>query len=239
MTEWLFRQTGRTLVGNRAVAVAAAAASRGEAGGYPVYAGSPPYIQETLLFPYTDGLLFQQTLVDQYGAQAFRKIFEDPPSTTRQILQPETYLRTEKPGKPKLPKIRLKGWERSSDGDIGQLDHFVLLKQHLGEKTADRTAPGWRGGRYEIWEDAAKEHAVLRYASLWGSEADARRFFESYRKICEKKDPEFRVLSRSANALTARGSRGGYWLSLDGMTVQSVEGLQEDDATLKALADKR
>jgi hypothetical protein len=238
MTEWLFQQSGRSLVGNRTIAASAAAASRVEARDYPVYSGSPLYIQETLLFPYTDGMLFQQSVVEKFGRAAFRKTFENPPASTRQILDPEAYFREEKPGKPKLPKMRLKGWDRSSEGDVGQLDHFVLLKQHLGEKTAEKAAPSWRGGRYEIWEDETKERAVMRYASLWSSPDEARRFFDLYRRVCEKKDSSFRVLDKSRNAIVARNARGGVALTLDGLTVQALEGLPGDDATLRASAAK-
>ena len=234
MTEWLFQQTGRTLVGNRMIAAASAAASKVEAKDYPVYSDSPLYIQETLLFPYTDGLMFQQSLVEKYGRDAFRQMFLHPPSSTRQIIDPEAYFRAEKPGKPKLPKMRLKSWNRSSEGDVGQLDHFVLLKQHLGEAIAKKAAPGWRGGRYELWEDDAKQHAVLRYASLWSGMDEARRYFDLYRKVCEKKDAEFRVIEKSRNRILARGARGGLVIALDGATVQTLEGLPGDDATLKA-----
>jgi len=239
MTEGLFQRSGRTLVGNPGVAASSAKASRDEARDYPVYSGSPPYLQETLLFPYTDGLIFQQSLVDKYGPEAFRRMFEDPPETTRHILDPESYFRKEKPGKPKLPKLRLKDWDRGSDGDIGQLDHFVLLKQHLGERAARKIAPAWRGARFEIWEDQARERAVLRYASQWATPADARRFFEAYAKVCAAKDPELRVLRKSGRDVAARGGRGAYVLLLDGSTVRTLEGLPSDDVTLKALAESR
>ncbi|MCB1019883.1 MAG: hypothetical protein KDC27_08140 [Acidobacteria bacterium] len=235
MTEWLFNQTGRSLVGNRSIAEASAASSRVEAKDYPVYSTSPLYLQRTLLFPYTDGLLFQQSLVDKYGKSAFREMFVRPPNSTRQILDPEAYFRGDKPDKPKLPRLRLKGWSRSSEGDIGELDHQILLEQHLGEKIASKTAPAWRGGRYELWEDADKQHVALRYGSLWAGADDARRFFDSYRKICEKKDPQFQVLAKSRNRILARDSRGGLLILLDGPTVQSLEGLPGDDAALKAV----
>ena len=234
MTEWLFQQTGRTLVGNRMIAAASAAASRVEAKDYPVYSDSPLYIQETLLFPYTDGLMFQQSMVEKYGREAFREMFVRPPNSTRHILDPEAYFREEKPRKPKLPKMRLKGWNRSSEGDIGQLDHFVLLKQHLGEKIAEKAAPAWRGGRYELWEDDSKQQAVLRYASQWADAAEARKFFDLYRKVCEKKDAEFRVLEKLRNRILAHDGRGGLVIALDEATVQALEGLPGDDATLKA-----
>ncbi len=240
MTEWLIRRKGRTLADDRTIAESAAAASRTEARGYPVYAESPPYIQETLLFPYTDGLLFQQSMVERFGDGAFRKMFEQPPANTRHILEPEAYFRRERAAKPKLPnKLRLKGWTRGSEGDIGQLDHFILLEQHVDERSAQRLAPAWRGGRYEIWEDRGREHAVLRYASTWSSRGAARRFFDAYRRVCESKDPSWRLLERSENRIVGRGAGGGSVLLVDGVTVQSLEGMQVEDAKLRTLFARR
>ena len=59
MTEWVMRQSDRSLRGNRLLAIATVSSTRFEAEQFPVYGSTPLYFREVLIFPYTDGLLFQ------------------------------------------------------------------------------------------------------------------------------------------------------------------------------------
>ena len=85
MTEWAMRRSEKTLEGNRLLAIATASATRFEAQQFPVYGRTPLYFREVLIFPYTDGLLFQDALVRQLGRDGFKRVFErprKPPSTS-------------------------------------------------------------------------------------------------------------------------------------------------------------
>jgi len=227
MTEWVMRKSDRSLKNNRMLAVAAAGGSRYEVEKYPVYSSSPEYIRETMLFPYTDGLIFQQYVVEEYGKEAFSRVFEKPPTLTQHILEPATYFAEAKPQKTPLPALDLDGYERTSKGDVGQLDHRILVRQYLGEDASESATSGWRGARYEIWANQNRDRHVLRYASQWETADDAKRFFDAYVRVLEEKWDRFEV-HRSGPKLTAgAGDNGAYRVQLDGTVVSSVEGLPE------------
>ena len=227
MTEWVMRKSGRSLKGNRMLAVAAAGGSRYEVEKYPVYSSSPEYIRETMLFPYTDGLIFQQYVFEEFGKAAFTRVFEKPPTLTQHILEPETYFAQSAPQKTPLPTFQAEGFERTSRGDVGQLDHRVLIRQYLGDDAAEQDTSGWRGARYEIWANQTGDRHVLRYASQWETADDAKRFFDAYVRVLEAKWDRFEVHRSGPKLSAGAGDNGAYRVQLDGTVVSSVEGLPE------------
>ena len=228
MTEWVMLQTGRSLRNNGLLAAAAAGASRYEVSEYPVFSSQPLYIREAMLFPYTEGMIFQQQVIERYGQQGFDRVFRAAPTSTQQVLNPESYFVGRVPSEPRLPRFRLRGFKRASRGDVGQFDHAVLLEQHISEQEADRVAPLWRGGRYEIWSNDDNSRAVLRYASDWADADAARTYFDAYRRVLRSKWERFEVSSRSRTQFEGSGDNGRFIVTLDGASVTSLEGLPDD-----------
>ena len=228
MTEWVMLQTGRSLLNNGLLASAAAGASRFEVAEYPVFSSQPLYIREAMLFPYTEGMIFQQRVIEQYGQQGFNRVFRTAPASTQQVLDPESYFTERVPSEPKLPRLRLRGFKRASRGDVGQFDHAVLLKQHIGEQEAERLAPLWRGGRYEIWSNADESRAVLRYASDWADADAATMYFDAYRRVLRSKWEQMEFSNRARTHFDGSGDNGRFIVTLDGASVTSLEGLPDD-----------
>lgn len=123
-----------------------------DAGRFPLMARAPRYLRESLMFPYTFGLEFEQKMLSRGGKQlAFAGVLARPPRNTREVMEPEAYGSDEPLPPVQLPAMRIllgEDYEPYDVGSIGQFDVYSLLKQFAGEKTADRLAPGWRGGAY-------------------------------------------------------------------------------------------
>lgn len=227
MTEWVMLQTGRSLRDNGLLAAAAAGASRYEVAEYPVFSSQPLYLREAMLFPYTEGMIFQQRVIERYGQEGFERVFRTAPTTTQQILDAESYFSEKVPSEPKLPQFKLRGFKRASRGDVGQFDHAVLLQQHVSEQEAERLAPLWRGGRYEVWSNDDSK-AILRYASDWADADAAKAYFDAYRRVLRSKWERLEGASRSRTRFEGSGDNGRFIVTLDGASVTSIEGLPDD-----------
>jgi hypothetical protein len=226
MTEYMARQMGRSLKTSPGLVESAVASSSGAVEQFPVLGKAPLYIQQTLIFPYTQGLLFQQSVFVKLGQSAFTEVFRRPPASSAQILHPELYFGRTPPSKPALSSPKLPGgYQKTMEGTLGELDFRVLLEQYLGQETAQDLAPQWRGGRYALWENSKENRAVMAFAVEWQSPAGAAKFYESYRKICGKKWKQFRVLENEPPQVTGVGDDGRFQWSLRGATFSAMEGL--------------
>jgi hypothetical protein len=212
-------------------------------GDFPVLEASPLYIQQSLLFPYTEGTAFFNSIYRKLGKAAFRTVFEDPPVDTAQIYHPALYASHVKPTVPKISKPVFTGGETEvANGSLGEFDQHMLLWQFTGKKNAESLSPHYRGGGYRVVQvGKRRKHSVLEYASEWDSEESAASYFASYGTALRKKWKSCDVTRRSVNLL-AGSSEAGYFIEqLSGPYVTSVEGvpLEEDWQKLlnvKALA---
>ena len=226
MTEWAMRQSDRSLVGNRLLAITAASATRFEASQFPVYDSTPLYFRESLIFPYTDGLLFQHAMIERFGADGLKRVFRQPPETTQQVLQPELYLQAFEPRHPDLPAVDPpRGFKSVYDGTFGQLDHRILLEHHLGDDDRGELLDKWRGSRFEVLERRRTGEAALRYAVRWADEAAAREYFHLYREVCERKWSGLELVDHGTGRCEGTADLGHVVLELDGEVVRSTEGL--------------
>lgn len=226
MTEWAMRKSHKTLEGNRLLAIATASATRFEAQQFPVYDSTPLYFREVLIFPYTDGLLFQDEVIRRLGKDGFKRVFEEPPETTQQILQPSLYLSGVAPDAPPLPEHPLpKGFKRVYDGTFGQLDHRILLQHHLGDDDRGELLDRWQGARFEIYEKRRTGESFLSYAVRWQDSDAAREYYHLYRQICERKRPGLALVDSGPDRCEGSTAAGRVVLEVDDNVVRSVEGL--------------
>ena len=237
MSEYVARETGRTLKNSPDLVKSMSNMNGAASGQYPVFDRAPRYLQETLLFPYTQGMLFQQALVEKMDKAAFTEVFRRPPENTQQVLHPEIYLQHPKPVWPPLPAFASeRNYRGFTEGELGELNHSILLAPYAGEKEAAAIAAEWRGGSFRLF---ARKHRppdwrqmVLAYASEWSGPAQARKVFELYQKVLAGKWKTFEVTSRSADAVAGRGDDGYFLLRLDGARVTSLEGLPVAETSL-------
>ncbi|HWB98071.1 MAG TPA: hypothetical protein VG672_15260, partial [Bryobacteraceae bacterium] len=227
MSEYLARRMGKSLADSPALLEMMSRSMDPGGGQFPVFDGSPLYLKETLVFPYTKGMLFQHAVFRKDGKAAFGEVFRRPPASTQQILHPEKYFEGAQPTNPVLPALpEKKGFHGLIEGSIGELDHSILLQQYLGKEVAGEVAPHWRGGHYALFERKSPERVVLAYAVQWASPEIAQRYLALYRQLLGKKWKKISVTGETADRVTGQGDDGYFLLRLQGHLVTSIEGLE-------------
>jgi hypothetical protein len=158
----------------------------------PAFRDAPIFLRESLTFPYSYGLKFEMRLLEKRGkGEAFAGVLASPPHSTRQIMEPETYLSGEQIAP--MPVVELKrdfkDYVKFDIGAMGEFDVAVLIDQYAGKQLSDRLYPEWRGGYYyaaHLKRDPAAPLGLL-YVSRWSDGEKAAEFAEIYARSLEKR----------------------------------------------------
>lgn len=228
MAEYMARQMGQSLVSSPSLLTMMSRSMEPGTSDFPVFEKAPLYLRETLLFPYTKGMLFQNAVVARLGKQGLAEVFRRPPVSTQQVLHADRYFARDVPSEPEPPatKKMLKGYKDLAEGSIGELDHAILIEQYAGKKEADAVAPHWKGGQYAVFENRSAKRYVLAYAVDWDQPAFASRYFTFYRQALRKKWKKMEIRSESAGSMDGLGDTGYFMLRCEGVRVTSLEGLE-------------
>jgi hypothetical protein len=228
MSEYMARKSGQSLkTSPELVAMMSGENEAGDGGQFPVYDKSPLYLRQTLIFPYTKGMLFQDAVIHRDNQDAFSQVFQHAPLSTQQIIHPDKYFSGVKPTDPNLPDPHLtRKYKGLVGGSLGELEHTILLEQYAGKQAASEIAPHWRGCNFELRENKKAERVVLLYSSEWDSEDNARRFFDAYRQALQKKWKKLVIVSQTGDRVTGTGDDGRFVLERKGALVTSMEGLE-------------
>lgn len=197
---------------------------------YPVLKSSPLYIQQSLLFPYSDGTLFFDEVFKKMGKSAFSTVFKDAPVDSAQIMHPERYFHHIQSIRPEVPQLMFSdSVNEISQGTVGEFDHHILLEEYLGEATAASLAPHLRGGQFKVLETGKSHNPVLEYVSQWDSDGDAGAFFRAYKKVLSAKWKRCDPVVNSETVFAGTGDNGYFVTRLKGNMVSSVEGISNTD----------
>jgi len=227
MIESQMRKMGRTLKDDRKTLDAMLPAmGQLAAESYPVFSKAPLYLRESLLFPYSAGLLFHQAVFERRGADAISSVLRTPPVSARQVLHPEAYFASELPIKVTLPSLpRPKDYGRLTNGSLGELDFRILFKQYTDDKDGD-AASDWRGGAFEL--HARKRNpseTLLRWTVEWSSPEAARTALRLYKNVLTGKEPKTTFTTESETELSGSAPDGLFRIVVDGSRVSALEGL--------------
>jgi hypothetical protein len=168
--------------------------------GSPILARAPLLLQRSLMFPYAEGLGFEDAILVKAGKDAaFANVLATPPASTAEILHPEAYM-----AHVPVPVLRLPNIHPLIDseyvpydvGVLGEFDVRILAELFGGPEIADMLTPEWNGGVYYA---AQKRSAVtaeaksatgsiaILYESKWKNEAAARAFLQMYARELPRK----------------------------------------------------
>ncbi len=149
------------------------------------FKNAPIFLKESLTFPYRYGTEFEAELLRAQGKEkAFAATFLNPPRTSREIMEPRTYLSGERLLPLELPDFKqiFKDYERFDIGAIGEFDVAVLAEQYAGEEASRKIYPEWRGGYYYSVHTKGNPAGPLglMFVSRWSSAKAAAKFAAIY-----------------------------------------------------------
>jgi hypothetical protein len=200
---------------------------------YPVFTQAPLYIRESLVFPYAEGLAFQDAVYRKLGKEAFSEVFVHPPASSGQILHPERYLAHAGVAVPDPPAPDGREFRKLAEGTLGEFDYRVLLTQYTSAKEGAAAAEHLEGASFALLENKREKFPVLASASAWDSAEAAGKFFELYRRVMQGKWKKLEITSETPERVEGRGDSGYFQVWLDGVTVNQLEGLRAARISVK------
>jgi hypothetical protein len=151
----------------------------------PEFKEAPIYLKEAMTFPYRYGVDFVAEVLIKEGKQkAYADALTHPPTTSREIMEPQKYMAGEHIEPMKLVDLEhdFKGYDRFDVGAVGEFDVAVLIDQYAGVEKSKALYPEWRGGYYYAARPKGDARAPLGlfYASRWSSAEKAGQFAALY-----------------------------------------------------------
>jgi len=224
MVDYMLRDTGYTLKNLPAVDPSN---FMGDLAGSPKLKEAPPFIKDTLLFPYLSGLTFTAVALKNSGWSALPSLFSNPPLSTQQILHPALYKSGKAPKNVAVPSFEKQlgpDWEKLEDDVLGEFGWREVLKQFIDAKSAAALAEPWEGDHYIVYEHKQSKKLVLAARLSLSSDEAASRFFGRYSEALEKKYFERSQLLRRPNFFSFETPEGSVFLRCVGTECLTLEG---------------
>ena len=145
-----------------------------------IYLSLPDTISAFNWFPYDYGVDFVSELHQMGGWSAVNQAYENPPTTTEQVLHPEKYLSQEVAETVEMPSLP-GDWVKIKDERFGEYFIFIMLENWISETEAEQAAEGWGGDSFAYYEKEA-EYAFT-WNIFWDSKDDAHEFYIAFQKM--------------------------------------------------------
>jgi hypothetical protein len=237
LLDYTLAPTGKTLLDSPQIVEALKQGMLVGTADSPAFRDAPIFLKEELTFPYRYGLDFTAALLKAGGKQlAYAGAFTNPPKTTREIMEPDTYLGHEKLEPMKIIDMAkdFKDYEAFDIGAMGEFDVDILVEQYAGRDEASTMYPEWRGGYYYAGKSKADKSApiALLYVSRWSDPSRAAEFAAVYAKSLAKRyqkrqglGADGKVADDAPPADSWRTLRGRHaWLTEEGIVLIDVRG---------------
>jgi len=136
-----------------------------------VFDAVPSWMQADLAFPYDQGLTFVDAITTSGGLAAVDDAYENPPTTTEQILDVAKFNRREQPRDLASLTVELDGWDLYDEGTFGEWGLRLLLSDSVPPGEATQAAAGWGNDTYR--EFSKGDDVAMAMAYVGDSERDA------------------------------------------------------------------
>jgi hypothetical protein len=202
----------------------------------PVMARAPLLLSESMLFPYREGMSFEQDVwMDQGQTAAFAGALDRPPTSSWEIINPREYEKKHIPAIPLLPNIHPltdPAYKPYDIGQVGQLDVHILSELLGSDNAARDLTPAWNGGLYWAGQlrsattPAAQADTAsigLFYLSIWKNADSAQVFARIYSNSLGRKYTHVSELS-SGTASAGDGSVEHLFTTNEGPVLITTRG---------------
>lgn len=170
---------------------------------------APAIVRVPLLSSYVDGLAFCASLHGSGSFAAVDRAYEEPPTSTEQVLHPERFAQLDEPTSielPQVPELDDVGYEVVREDTLGELEMGVYFGQSGAPEEAKRAADGWDGDRIRVY--GLKDHpTAVVWLSVWDSARDAEQAEAAAKRV---------LINNGNSALQSRSAvyRRGNWVLL-------------------------
>lgn len=202
----------------------------GDLSGTPKLKEAPPFIKDSLVFPYLAGLSFSAAILRSSKWSGISAVFASPPLSTQQIMHPALYRSGRVPVAVTLPPLDGllgKDWAKIDENVMGEFGWKEILKQFLDEERAAPVAAAWEGDRYVLYEQKQTKKLVLATRLRLDSEDHIASFFKEYSAALQKKYPIRTKESALENLLSFDSPDGGVYLRCSETECISLEGADQ------------
>jgi len=238
MFQYAIAPTGHTITNSPALVGAMEEETLTGTPSTKVFNEAPIFMKESLTFPYSYGMDFVIKVLQKGGkGKAFAGVLQNPPHTTRQIMQPETYLSGEKLEPMHVPDFKhdFKDYQKFDIGAMGEFDVAMLVEQYASKPLSKKIYPEWRGGYYYAAKAKSDDAAPLGllYVSRWSNPETAAEFAgiyaqslkQRYKKATEQGDPRPGLAEQPAVESAPASLQGRHtWSTDEGTIVIEEEG---------------
>jgi hypothetical protein len=197
-----------------------------------VFESAPQYIQENLLFSYGYGAAFLQKIWARDPSwKSIDKLYQDPPSSTEQILHPEKYFAHDNPKPVQEENIAAKlgnNWRVSYKNVLGEFSLGLLMNLRFTETRARRVVNGWGGDEVLLLENAQGKDAVY-VNTIWDSAGEADVFFAAMQDWLRQRYPKATKMTEISDRLSLVQDGEFHSLQRDGTSIRFIIGLPEPD----------
>ena len=235
--DYALKDTGRTLANSPELADKLKDQSA-DMSDSPVLSRAPLLLQASLLFPYDEGLAFEDRVLVKAGVDTgFAGVLAAPPSSSMEIIHPDAYLQHQPVPVLRMPDIHSMVDAQYSSYDVGvmgELDVRILTELFGGREMAQALSPEWAGGVY--WAGQKKSSTTsekettaslgLLYYSQWKNDDSARSFLRVYTGELARKYSklERRTNEEQSGEQVYSTNEGDVLISMSGKTVFVGEG---------------
>jgi hypothetical protein len=150
---------------------------------------SPPiFIERELEFSHTSGSVFVEALFDHGGGSYINSVYENPPSTTEQILHPEKFIDGEQgievepiPLNTGLDDV----WMEIINESLGEWLTYQILSSGVNENAiippeiSQVATEGWGGDLTQIYYNNLADQFVVSAHWKWDTQIDADEFYSA------------------------------------------------------------